>query len=96
MTSREWLAARRPPPPAPLVAALDAEVDTSVPFHPDRLMDAGRAQLQAATEATGRVRSSAFSLLLADALVTWACEAALDADDPEALLRTYLRTGDES
>jgi hypothetical protein len=36
------------------------------------------------------VRESAFRLLEADALVTYACEAALEADDPESALRRIL------
>ena len=90
MTFREWLATRTPPPPAPLLDALAGRLDMTRPVGPDELMEAGRALLAESSEAPGRVRSSAFSLLLADAFVTWACEAALDTDDPDEALRRYL------
>lgn len=92
MTFREWLAARNPPPPAPLLAAVVGRVDVNRSMGPDELMEAGQALLAASSEAPGRVRSSAFSLLLADAFVTWACEAALEMDDPDEALRRYLDT----
>jgi len=39
----------------------------------------------------GRVRESAFDLLAADALLTYACEAALESPDPEGVLGAILR-----
>jgi hypothetical protein len=41
----------------------------------------------------GRVRENAFHLLAADALLTYACEAALESDDPEAALLRSLEAG---
>jgi hypothetical protein len=49
--------------------------------------------LDAARANRGRVRESAFQLLTADALVTYACEAALEADDPVASLGQILSIG---
>jgi len=46
--------------------------------------------LDAARARPGRVRESAFRLLEADALLTYACEAALESGDPEAALRRIL------
>ncbi|MDF2697623.1 MAG: hypothetical protein K0S65_6006, partial [Labilithrix sp.] len=40
----------------------------------------------------GRVRDSAFRLLEADALLTYACEAALERDDPETALQRILHS----
>jgi hypothetical protein len=39
----------------------------------------------------GRVRASAFELLGADALLTYACEAATESDDPTGALEEILR-----
>jgi hypothetical protein len=36
------------------------------------------------------VRESAFDLLTADALLTYACEAALEAEDPESTLQVLV------
>jgi hypothetical protein len=55
---------------------------------------AARAHLEAARERPGRVRGSAFALLTADALVTYACEAALEEHDPAAALASLLAVGD--
>jgi hypothetical protein len=93
MTAREWLAARNPAPPAPLVEALERVLTSEVPFDTDRLETVAREQLGEADHSPGRVRRSAFSLLLADALFTYACEIALQADDPVAALRECLDTG---
>jgi hypothetical protein len=50
----------------------------------------GRDRLEAALARPGRVRESAFRLLEADALLTYACEAALEAEDPAGALRRIL------
>lgn len=41
----------------------------------------------------GRVRESAFELLVADALVTYACEAALESDDAVKALGRLTEVG---
>ena len=46
--------------------------------------------MRAASEEPGRVRASAFHLLTADALITYACEEALDAEDAETELAKLL------
>ena len=55
---------------------------------PVELLRGGLRELDRARTAPGRVRESAFHLLAADALLTYACEAALETGDPEAELRT--------
>jgi hypothetical protein len=54
------------------------------------LANEGKKRLDAARARPGRVRASAFPLLEADALITYACEAALETDDPEGALRRIL------
>jgi hypothetical protein len=49
-----------------------------------------RARLAEARGHLGRVRASAFRLLEADALITYACEAAIETEDPEGALRRIL------
>ena len=56
----------------------------------DRLTARGRSRLDEARAEPGRVRESAFRLLEADALLTYACEAALESDDPATALRRIL------
>jgi hypothetical protein len=83
-----WLAARRPAPPSDLAARMDlAPIAGALQ---DGLAADGRARLELALARLGRVRESAFRLLEADALITYACEAALELDDPEAALRRIL------
>jgi hypothetical protein len=53
------------------------------------LMDAGVQALERARP--GRARASAFELLGADALITHACEAALDEEDPAEVLTGFIR-----
>jgi hypothetical protein len=92
----EWLAARRPPPPPDLGSSLRS---TGAKSSPERTVAAALTAsagdlLDQARARPGRVRESAFRLLEADALLTYACEAALEAEDPEAvLLRILVATG---
>jgi len=78
---RTFLATRNPSAPEPLATWL-----AGVPLGPgaesEALLRAGLSELDASRSAPGRVRASAFHLLAADALLTYACEAALDHDDP--------------
>lgn len=88
-----WLDARRPLPPGDLAARL-AEVGVpahvSGRSHVEALAEAGRRRLDEARAESGRVRETAFRLLEADALLTYACEAALETDDPTAALQAVL------
>ena len=80
---RSWLAHRRPQPPRALAGAIDAALGEA-----ERngllgtLSEGAERALGAALSAPGRVRASAFQLLTADALLTYACEAALEGDEP--------------
>jgi hypothetical protein len=93
VTLAPWLASRRPAPPADLAARLTL-AEPGVSRH-EALAAAGRARLASARARLGRVRDSAFVLLEADALVTYACEAALETQDPEAALRHVLAISGE-
>lgn len=97
MSSLErWLAGRSPRPPAELEEALSAEGDADVQGPEARaevLGERARARLLRALEEPGRVRESAFELLAADALLTYACEAALEAPDADDQLVHLLRVG---
>ena len=83
-----WMAGRRPAPPADLAAAL--HVDDAGGAFDVALSLAASTRLADARSRPGRVRASAFRLLEADALVTYACEAALETEDPEGALRRIL------
>jgi hypothetical protein len=87
-----WMAGRRPTPPADLGGAIAFAEDagTSVDALVAALSAEGGSRLAAARARLGRVRASAFRLLEADALITYACEAALEREDPEAALRQVL------
>ena len=89
-TLSAWMASRRPAV-APDLAAAVAFGDASGALE-DVLVAEGLARLQSARARLGRVRESAFRLLEADALLTYACEAALDAEDPQDALRRILVT----
>jgi hypothetical protein len=83
-----WLAERSPPAPDDLASALGAVAGG--PSLDAALTEAGLARLDGARARPGRVRESAFRLLEADALLTYACEAALEVDDPPVALRRIL------
>jgi hypothetical protein len=84
---RAWLVNRTPRPPDALPLPI-AEGSGSVT---DRLADAGAGVLERALEQRGE-RGGAFELLAADALLTYACESAAAAPDPEVeLLRVLER-----
>ena len=84
-----FLSSRRPPPPAALGARLaaggrDGEAGPA-------LASQALEELARSRASTGKVRESAWHLLAADALVTYACEAALEGSDPPASLEELLR-----
>jgi hypothetical protein len=94
-----WLASRRPRPPEELAVrppdagGSDAGGEEGDAVLVRRLTRAGRLERDRALRRPGRVRESAFHLLTADALFTYACEAALEDEDPEAALRLVLEVG---
>lgn len=85
---RAWLDGREPPAPQALAEWL------AVPDRPlgrvDSLVEAGRDALAAALARPGRDRGAAYLLLGADALITYACEAAVEERDVEAGLSRVL------
>lgn len=86
----DWLAGRSPAPPPDLAEALSVE-DARGALEDALTIEAGE-RLAAARAKLGRVRASAFRLLEADALLTYACEAALEREDPEPALRRILHS----
>lgn len=89
MLVRRWLSSRHPAPPAPLAAWLGRHGPREAPT-PGVLAAAGMEALDRVRGRPGRVRDSAFELLGADALLTYACEAALDLEDPLGGLESLL------
>lgn len=89
MDARTFLATRTPPPPEALAAWLSrADLDGVAPL--GGLASEGLEALDRARAEPGRVRESAFHLLAADALLTYACEAAMEEDDPAASLTDLM------
>jgi hypothetical protein len=82
------LASREPPPPPELLEWLPAVRGQGSLI--EALAAAGRETLSRALERPGRDREAAFLLLTADALTTYACEAAAGAADPVGELRIVL------
>jgi len=80
-----------PTAPPGLAERLRAHAENAVATHA-ALAAAGRVRLNEAIARPGRVRESAFTLLEADALLTYACEAALDAEDSEGAILDVLAT----
>ncbi len=91
----DWLAARTPPAPDELKAWLkipDEGTDPrgAVGSVPGSLVRAGLLHLEKAVARPGRDREAAYQLLAADALITYGCEAASEADDVRGVLREVL------
>ena len=85
-TLRAWLLEREPKIPAALLRHLDGAHSQ---FSPDELLETLLAEAEKALEdarAGEGERRGAFRLLAADAYVTYACEVALEGDDPAARL----------
>jgi len=82
---RAWLAGRSPRPPD----ALPLPIEEGSGSVTERLTDAGAAALERALAEQGE-RRGAFELLAADVLLTYACESASAAPDPEAELLRIL------
>jgi len=95
-----WVADRSPPPPAELAGRMEEALRGQEGGDPSALVAslarAARAEVDGAVALPERSRARAFRLLLGDALITYACEAAVDAQDPEGALRTVLDLGARS
>jgi hypothetical protein len=88
MTIGEWLATRTPAPPPALALRvrdlLGSTVDDDAGVATDRLLDAAERTVAALLREGRTGRESAADLLAADALVTYAFEAA--AADPSGIV----------
>jgi hypothetical protein len=91
----DWLATRTPPAPDELQAWLripddGTDPDGGVASVSGSLLKSALAHLEDATARHGRDREAAYQLLAADALVTYGCEAASEAEDVRRALRQVL------
>lgn len=86
-----WIRRRSPPAPEVLVAAISDSIARREPVEslPRALAEAGLAALATVAQGPGD-RPSASGLLAADALLTYACEAA--AEEGEEALAALLGT----
>lgn len=89
MDAAAFLALRRPLPPQALEAWLKAGIRGGDAAR--GLSEQALAELAEARLAPGKVRGSAWRLLAADALLTYACEAALEGTDPPGAFEEILR-----
>lgn len=81
--------------PVEAEARVPETVGPRPPSVAEALAEAGAAALDEAMALPADDRASAFRLLAADALLTWACEAAAGAADPrDALERVLERVAD--
>ncbi len=91
----DFLATRTPPAPDELIAWLKIpagvpDPDGGAVSVPRALVDAGLRHLEKTVASPGRDREAAHRLLAADALVTYGCEAAAEANDVRAALEELL------
>ena len=89
VTLGAWLEAKIPPVPPAFRARLLADAEAGAPAPGSPPFSRVRSALKGALAREGE-RKGAFRLLAADAWITYACEAALAADDAEAELRSVL------
>ena len=86
-TLGDWLTSRTPPPPPALAERLASLLRSDDPVSaaeiPDRCLEAAERLLVDLMESAGASRDAALDLLTADALVTYAFEAA--SDEPDGL-----------
>ena len=87
MTLGAWLDSRTPVPPPALAervqSLLAADASAPAPQIPDRCLAAAEGLLVTLVDSAGTTRDAALDLLAADALVTYAFEAA--SDEPDGL-----------
>ena len=85
----DWMAGRTPSAPAAFVRWLDSEAEVSDGVSA-ALLDKALQSLDEALARPGRNREGALHLLAADGFLTYACEAATEADDVGATLRSLV------
>jgi hypothetical protein len=76
VTRERWRDAVTPPPPAALAAAVEAQLDAPDGVTPEAYLEAAERLLAALLKDGCISRENALDLLVADALVTYAFEAA--------------------
>ena len=92
MTVGDWLNTRQPQPPAALLARLEAVLGVALE-EPEEFLAAGELLVSSLLRGDRTSRDSALDLLTADALVTYAFEAAgahpgdIDAHAGDAMAR---------
>ncbi len=90
--ARAWLSGRRPSPPEEVSDTLHVDAGNA-PLHA-RLQAAAVRRLDESRSGARGAREDAFPLLAADALLTYACEAALESPDPDEALSSLMDMGD--
>jgi hypothetical protein len=85
MTHPRWRDAVTPSPPAALAAAVEAQLHTPDDVTPEAYLEAAERLLAALLKEGCISRENALDLLVADALVTYAFEAASDATPAEII-----------
>ena len=85
MTLPRWRDAVSPPPPATLAAAVESHLESPDPVTPEAYLEAAERLLAALLKHGCISRDNALDLLVADALVTYAFEAASD-ETPAAII----------
>lgn len=87
-----WMAERSPAPAFALEGAPRGVDGMEAEARVGALWEVASEGLGAARSEPGRVRASAFHLLAADAWLTYACEAALECPDADAVLKDMVRS----
>lgn len=89
---QRWIDGRTPPVPAGFASRM-APTGTGDAASGDvvtALADEAEHALRLALSPEGRDRGGAFDLLAADGFLTWAAEAALETEDPDAALADLI------
>jgi hypothetical protein len=89
MTRARWRDAVSPPPPPALAAAVEAQLDSRDDPTPEAYLEAAERLLAALLRDGCTSRDSALDLLVADALVTYAFEAASSEDPAQIIERAH-------
>ena len=86
---QEWVGGRLGEAPIELGSSIDISqfYEGSI----TTLIRGALSALERACSRPGRVRASAFQVLIADALITYACELALDEKDPDLVLGKLMQ-----
>jgi len=85
----DWISGRTPAAPVEFAKWLNPEVEASGCLS-SALLDEALRSLNRALAHPGRDREGALHLLAADGFLTYACEAATEADDVGATLRNLV------